>query len=131
MKLDAKLKEEVIYLLWQIQSHEIFFDSFSCERAKIDLKNTPYGSSEGLLYELYRLGVNREGGFLYVSVDRGGQISVCHVSRPDRYFMLNPPRLCIDLSEHTYFSDYHFEKDRFLKNALNNLDLGRLKAELT
>ena len=131
MRLEPDVREEVTNLLWLIKSHEIFFASFTSECPKIDLTNTPFGSREGLLYELLRLGLSRCDGFIFLSVDRCGRILIYLTEKLDKSYIANPPRLCIDLSEHAYFLDYRFEKEKFLKNALNKLDLRRLKSELT
>ena len=36
------------------------------------------------------------------------------------------PKLAIDISEHAYFLDYRFEKDKYIRSAISNLNISLL-----
>lgn len=124
--ISKKVKEEALELLWQIKSHELFFNSF-CEAPSwpetIRRRNS---SRERFAYDLLMDARGRDYGFLYVFSDRQEKLVTVYTDRFDGAFVKYEPRLCLDLYEHTYFTDYGFKKERFLRGALSYLDTGRL-----
>lgn len=116
MRIDRELRREIVELKVMVHSHECFFNSFAL-RQRISPGDRL--RAEKILHEIYLRGKEMNGGFIYLFNDKG----IIRIS--DDYRDVNP-MLCIDLYEHCYFLDYGFIKERFLKNALPYLDLGRL-----
>ena len=131
MNLGREIKDEILSLLWYIRSHECFFDSFTDgpERAKVRLKH--YCSREKLIYDLYTEAKEKKYGFLYLYRDRSGVVRYRFAEQNDGAFINYQPMLAIDLYEHAYFNDYGFNKEAFLKGALEYLDLARLNENIS
>ena len=125
--INRKVREEVIELLWQIKSHELFFNSFSLNprwSEEIRKYNT---SHERFLYDIMMEAKDKSYGFLYVLNDKQKKLLIKCTEGFDGAFAKYEPILCIDLYEHTYFLDYRFKKEKFLRNALAYFDIGRLE----
>ena len=120
-----EIKDEALRLIWYIKAHECFFDSFSESPKRSEALIKHYSSREKLVYELYIEAMEREHGFLFVYMDRGVP-KTSFMTSGDRAFLRFSPILALDLYEHTYFSDYGFAKDKFLRSALMYLDTGKL-----
>lgn len=123
-------KNEAINLLCDIKSHEIFFNSFSnvvpvCKHIK-----KFYSSAEKLIYDVYVLAKNNCTGFVYLCIDRKGALTIEYRRDASDIFIKYDPVLALDLCEHTYFKDYGFNKDRYLKNALRYFNLKLLDDRL-
>ena len=119
------IREEALRLIWYIKSHECFFDSFTESPKRSDRLAKAYSSREKFVYDLYLEAKDRDFGFLYVYLDRE-MPKILFMSDWDRSFMKIKPLLALDLYEHTYFTDYGFAKDRFIRSALMYLDTGKL-----
>ena len=126
MRLAQDVKEDALRLLWNINSHKIYFKSFNANPQKSELLLKKYTSRESFLYSLFELAKGRENGFLFVYKDGGGAINVDISDQMGAAFLKWEPLLSIDLYEHAYFSDYLFNKERYLRAALAYLDTGRL-----
>ncbi len=125
MRLEKDVRGEFIYLRWLINAHELFFDSYSLSPKKSESVKRDFGSRERFIYEIYTEIKSKENGFAFIYLDRGRvRFDFCTVG--SNAFVRYTPTLAIDLYEHTYFSDYGFNKDRFLRAALTYLDTGRL-----
>lgn len=120
-----EVKDEALELLWKIKSHQCFFHSFSETPGRSEALNRTYSSGEKFLYELYLEAMKREYGFLYVYQERG-TIKMEFMTEFDKTFLKINPLLALDLYEHTYFSDYGFAKDKFVRNALMYFDTSKL-----
>jgi hypothetical protein len=119
---DRSLREELCSLLWCINSHEAYFDSFRVNPYVDPRKRT---MSEKMLYDIYSLGMSKDHGFIYIS----GECDNVKLSFSDdnnRFENFDGKILCLDLYEHAYFLDYGYNKDKYLKNAINHLDIGRV-----
>ena len=119
-------KTEALTLLWQIKSHELFFKSFSEAPRWNDEMKKHFSSRDKFLYDILCEANDVSGGFLYVYKDRQQNIRIIFADEYDGAFVKYEPMLCLDLYEHTYFADYGFNKEKFLKNALAYFDTGRL-----
>ena len=121
-------RERILGLKSEIEAHEIYFISFlesgaSCEKNEIISKQ--YGSEAKFLYELMRY-ASGKGGFLFIYFNRAGCIRAYageNYLRALRYFDV---RLAVDLCEHAYFTDYGFDKEKYLSKALSSLNLSKL-----
>lgn len=123
--LGREVKEEALGLHWYIRAHECFFNSFTEAPKRSELINKYYSSRERFVYDLYLEAMKKEYGFLFVYIDRGVPKRV-FATAYDRALIKFSPILALDLYEHTYFSDYGFSKDRFLRAALMYFDTARL-----
>lgn len=126
LNLSRDIKEEALRLLWYIKSHEIFFDSFTENPKRSESVEKHFMSRERLVYDIFVIAKDRDHGFLYVYSDWQGTPHIAVSDGNEGAYMKFEPKLCIDLYEHTYFSDYGFNKDKYLRNALMYLDTGRL-----
>lgn len=129
--LSRDVKDKAIYLHKYIKSHELFFNSFSLERNKCDNIKKYYSSRERFVYEIFRLASANAYGFIYVYIDgkRGPKIDFsADFANP---FSRYEPCLALDLYEHTYFADYGFARDKFLRNTLTYLNVELLDMKLS
>jgi len=128
MRIDCRMKNEILPSFIAAKSHELYFSSF-CEGRKICPKIKEYYSSEAaFLYELFQLARGMSGGFLYVARDRCGK----PVGIPEeeiRSYRGFSPCLALDMAEHAYFPDYGFEKERYISAALSRLNLCEIFSE--
>ena len=66
-----------------------------------------------------------ESDFIFVRQGRRGEPEII-TSDSSTPFSGTSPALAIDLCEHAYFGDYLFNKDAYLKNAINLLDINKI-----
>lgn len=125
MPLDRAAKEEALKLLFPIKAHECFFNSFSEVPVKSETVLKAYPSMENFAYELYLEAMANGCGFLFVYLDRGAPKTL-FMDRYDKAFLKIEPLFALDLFEHTYFLDYGFEKERFVRAAIMYLNTARL-----
>lgn len=126
MRIDRGLKEEAVDLLWDIQSHDLFFDSFCENPIWLDEIRKNNGSRECLIHNIIIQAEGKNYGYIYVYLDKHNKITINYTDHFDGAFVKYEPRLCIDLFEHTYFNDYGFNKEKFLRNALGYLYTNKL-----
>lgn len=129
--IDRKAKGEALWLKKYVKSHELFFNSFSLNGGRCEKIKKYYSSREGFIYEIFRVAREMDSGFLFVHIDgkRGPKIDFSSdLSAP---FTKYEPNLALDLYEHTYFADYGFLKDKFLKNALSYFNIEAIDAKLS
>ena len=85
-----------------------------------------YSSENSFLYEAEQLALSADGGFLYIALD-DRRVPQPRLSESNRFACIkDTPLLAVDLCEHAYFSDYSFDKKRYLRAALSHLDLSKL-----
>lgn len=125
MPLMADHREEVLRLKWRIKAHECFFGSFSLSPRSSELVNNHFCSRERFVYEIFLEAMKTEHGFLFVYLDKKRPRIVTE-STGGGAFIKYEPILAVDLYEHTYFNDYGFRKDRYIRNALMYLDTEKL-----
>ena len=123
-KLKPDLKSEAFSLLADVTLHGVFFSSF-CENGlkPLPVSNGEFKSSADLLNHLFRLAASdTDGGFLVLFKSRG-KIRAARIFPPYRELLYFTPILAVDLYEHTYFSDYGFDRQRYLLSARSHLNL--------
>ncbi len=126
-KLKPDLAAEAFSLLSEYSLHALFFASFAENgTGSLDLLACQQKSKAELLNRLYKLAyTDNDGGFLAVYKSRRG-VTVRRVFPPYRELLNEMPTLAVDLYEHTYFSDYGFDRGRYLYAALSRLNLNLL-----
>ena len=118
MKLGRETKLE-------IELHELFFSSFFEKNMKAKLPFYNNSSQAGFLYEAEREAVLGDGLFLIICKSNKGVICKSLI-RTYAEFPESKPLLCIDLCEHSYFSDYSFDKRRYVREALLHLNFNKM-----
>ena len=121
----AEIKNEALKYHWQIKAHEIFFDSFALNYNRSEALTNYYSSRERFAYDIYRKAMEKECGFIFITI-KNGKPQIIYLPSGDYSLFKIAPVLAIDLFEHTYFLDYGFDKEKFFRNALMYLDTGRL-----
>lgn len=126
-KIKRKDKLDVLSLLSNIKLHEIFFASFGENKYQPSAAaSLNFGSEGGFLNAVYRASMSINHGFTVVYL-KDGKIAVEAMERElFKLFIPSEPILAVDLSEHSYFLDYGFDKERYLLSALPYLDLSKL-----
>ena len=109
--------------LQNIKSHESYFSSFT-ELAKPcpELKRH-YSSEDAFCYEVLELAREYNGGFIYIFSNGRIRPTVKHSENAPFVYVKEMPTLAIDLFEHSYFLDYGFEREKYLRAAIGHLNL--------
>lgn len=119
-------KDDVLANLSEYLMHDLYFKSFSEMPSGNKLIKKYYSSDEAFLYEIFCKCRETPAGFILIYLDDRGRPQVKEFN--SWRDLIHPPRLAIDVSEHSYFLDYGFEREKYLKNALSHLDLAKLKS---
>lgn len=127
-RLRFKDKDEVIGLKSDIQCHELFFTSFGTAYESCASVRKKYRSESSFLYEIYESCKKLDCGFLIIYSDKGEPKLIS--GAPEIISKIKNPIIAIDLYEHSYFLDYGFEKEVYLKNMLPYLNLSKLDKNL-
>lgn len=128
MRLPAKDAREILSLLPEIELHDIYFSSFSEKTNQTsEVVRSRFRSEGAFLNELYRLGIALDHGFVVVN-RKWDRIEALALNDYTACFTLGDPILALDVCEHSYFSDYGFDKKRYMINSLEHLDLGKIDA---
>ncbi len=109
-----------------ISAHEVFFSSFGRKNTHIGRGSELFGREAELLYALYNSAREADGGFLLVFKDRRLGVRFYSGRYALKEISYSYPVLALDLEEHAYFSDYRFDRDSYIKNALQFLCLEKL-----
>jgi len=128
MKLQIKRAEKIrlISNMNELRLHECFFSSFvELPRQVREIKKY-YTSEEAFCYELMEACMLTEYGFVYVALDNRRRPLIRTVEKYRELDLYAKPLLAIDVCEHAYFSDYGFDKKRYLRSLLSKIDLSRL-----
>ena len=121
MRISASCKEEILANYREYLAHELYCKSFS-EKSKIpDIIKKHYSSCEAFLYEVYLASMREKHGFIFVFLGARGIPEILHSEEARK--RKDIPKLALDISEHAYFLDYRFEKEKYLRSAISNLNL--------
>ena len=126
--LKNDIKIEAVTLLSEIKAHEIYFSSFCECVGKNEKIKKKYTSADSLRYEIFSCARRAHTGFLFVFLERGG-VRIEARDKPP-YFSIRTPTLALDLCEHSYFLDYGFRRDEYLRQAMGYLDLSKIEEYL-
>ena len=123
-RIDKDYKEDILYLKRYLMLHSVYFSSFS-EKKRAPSKLLHYFSSrEALAYECLLAMKEASHGFLCLYKTNGApRISILSAESQS---LIDPPTLCIEISEHAYFLDYLFDRERYFKSCLEFLNVSML-----
>ena len=123
--LKRNIKLEAYAASFEIELHELFFSSFLNKNILSKIPFINNSSQAGFLYEAEQEIRCVEGVFFIIYKNKNGfinyQIIKSFADIPEA-----DPQLCIDLCEHSYFSDYCFDKARYIKEALFYLNFNKI-----
>ena len=123
-RTEREIKREAIALMLERDCHRVFFESFCKEPKPSPAVRRDYSSEDALVYELLRLGMRSECGFVCAAVCRGGRV---RYGMAEEFYPFSSKKIiAVDICEHAYFLDYGFDKERYLRAALAHLNLSRL-----
>jgi superoxide dismutase len=123
-RMRVKYKDEILSLKAEISAHELFFASFGAKNQTSSLIKRTYGSEASFIYELYE--ATRDVGNCFAFVNRTGGGVEFSLGEPKEILKIKNPVLSIDLFEHSYFLDYGFEREEYIKNMLAHLNLNKV-----
>ena len=123
---DKGVRSDLQKLYFNIKSHELFFDSFYPVECRSVDRIPGYSSPDSFLYDLLCLAKEEQYGFAFAFADTRGDIKIALSNGDDGAFIRYTPLLALDLYEHSYFNDYGFDKERYVRAALTKLDISRL-----
>ena len=122
-----EVKREAIVLLFERDCHKIFFESFAEVPGEVPCIKSRYSSENAFVYELYRYILKHGNGIYCVYRDRRGNF--CFDRAEVVYPFTTDKILIVDFCEHSYFLDYGFNMEKYLRNALSHLNLARLSGD--
>ena len=126
-KLNKQDKVEILELMSDIALHELFFSSFGENKYPPSLSVKECFTTEtAFLNSVYRAALGINYGFVTVFLRCGRVVIETTEAELYRSFLYSSPVLAIDVSEHSYFLDYGFDKERYLYSALPYLSLDKL-----
>ena len=126
INLKRSVKSEILRRKTNICLHECYFSSFVQVASPCKAIKKFYSSEDAFLYEILLLARDTDFGFVYVCLDERGRPSI-RLSKENSYtFIKDTPLLALDVCEHAYFSDYGFDKEKYLRGALLHFDLTKL-----
>lgn len=125
MNIDKRVKSEILPLLFDIELHCAYFDSFTENPLPCREIKRYFSSEDDFCYQILTLARRTEYGFVYVVKNSRGEPEIKSTKESQR-LLYQAPLLALDVCEHAYFSDYGFEREEYLKRALSHLDLTKL-----
>ncbi len=127
LRILREVKNEAERLKGEIILHELYFDSFSDKFYKCEAARNSFGSEANFLYEIETCVMkSAECGFVVVFFDGKNRLNFRFGADLTDVLMKYTPLLSIDVWEHAYFSDFGFDRKRYLKNALSHLNFDKI-----
>ena len=126
LRLSAEVRREALTLKSEILLHELYFDSFSEKFYSCEAARLAFGSEASFLYEMEEAAKAQSVGFLLIYIDSKGRLSFSIGEDLSRILARATPLLALDLWEHAYFTDYGFDRKKYLKAALLHLNLNKI-----
>lgn len=127
LRLGRADKARVQSLFWEIFLHEVYFCSFSGgEYEPSGCVRELLGSESNLINQMYGMAMSAESGFVGVLEKEGrAQFFAIHDFSNG---LVGRPVLALDISEHAYFGDYGFNKERYVRTALKYLNMSAFES---
>ncbi len=125
-KIPKECKLELKNKYVEYLSHELYFKSFAKNDKPCPNIKEYFSSENGFCYEMLEFAKKKKCGFVYVVKDRKSGVKILHSSDINTPFLNYTPLLALDLDEHSYFADYGFKREDYLRAAISHLDLSLL-----
>ena len=119
MRIDSDYKEKILGLKRYIMLHDAYFSSFSDKPVPLRGLKKYYPSRESLIFECRERMLREKHGFLCFYKTQGAPKIMVQDETSETLF--EPPTLAVEISEHAYFLDYAFERDRYFTASLERL----------
>ena len=119
MRIDPDYKEKILRLKRYIMLHDAYFSSFSDKPVPLRTLKRYYPSRDSFIFECRERMLCERCGFLcFYKTQSAPKIII-----QDEFSvtLFEPPTLAIEISEHAYFLDYAFERDRYFTASLERL----------
>ena len=125
VRLAPDVRRDACMLLSDIRLHELYFTSFTELAPPSPTVRSAYGSESAFLYEIFEAARHAEGKFLCIGCTRRG-ISIFTADKYTSPSLLSDAVLALDTAEHSYFLDYGFDIEAYVRRALPYLNLGNI-----
>lgn len=126
-RIDGGTREECLSLFTKIMMHDLYFNSFCDELHNSMPVRESFGSEANFLYEIeLEISQHEAAGFLLIFFDRKKRLKFKILEGFSEILLSSAPVLALDLYEHAYFSDYGFDRKRYVKSALSHLNLNKI-----
>ena len=122
----AEILSEVLPLICDIKSHELYFNSFCTLKSPCNELKEYYSSEAAFIYELAEYCKACDHGFVYVYKSEGRPPLITKDMKPAIGRRAISPCLAIDVCEHAYFLDYGFKKSAYINAMLERLDTSKI-----
>ena len=126
LPLTRKEREMLLSLKREIRMHELYFNSFRPSYAPSQTVKSQFGSENNFAYLLSKEAENIRIGFLCIYKNSRGVIGIATEEKMNAKMT---PVLALDLSEHAYFRDYGFRREKYVRGAIAHLNLSTLEEE--
>lgn len=135
-KTDRELKRDLYYYGFAVYAHEMFFNSltefssgYTCPKERFGSKiRENWSSYDSFLYDFTETALKMRGpGFVWAALDcSGGRLLILSNSGYEAFDIKRYiPLFCIDMFEHSYYIDYYFDREKYLKNCLRIINYAR------
>ncbi len=128
MHTGCKDRAEIARLILNVRSHEIYFSSFGKHYTQSETVRRQFGSEAAFLYEMQKEMIAAEGKFFFIYVN--GRKVKTRFGDERELLKTCGNVLAVDLSEHSYFLDYGFDKSEYVRKLLPYLDLSALDKKI-
>lgn len=125
-KIPKQYKIELQDRYVEYLSHELYFKSFAANDKPCREIKEYFSSEDSFCYEVLEIAKGQKNGYIYIYKGKGQGIKILHSASGYTPFLHFPPALCLDLEEHSYFADYGFRREEYLRSAIARLDLSLL-----
>lgn len=129
-------KNELLFLTSNVYNHHVYFSSLSTFRPNnqnyevIYEINKHFGSFDAFKQKFKMVARGVTNGFVYLVCDETLRLSIF---KTDGYNTPIPynlyPLLCIDMWEHSYYLRFKVDKESYIDNFLNVLNLSHINSE--
>ena len=131
LKINRAVKCEAISYINEMTLHKVYFSSFSEISGKCEKIRKIFTSKEGLSHKIYEMTKDKHYGFIYIIINNSSMPEILFCNDFNEIIMTHEPVLALDLCEHSYFADYSFNRERYIKNALQYFNYNRLEDKIT
>ncbi len=126
LNLSSTDRECINKLLPEILLHELYFTSFSHVKYQtMGCISKKYRNTADILNSIYKSAIGTDHGFVALCCIKADLEIICGSNYMD-FFTSGEPVISVDVCEHAYFSDYGFDKERYLINALPYLNMEKV-----